>query len=77
MNTEVSAHLLVLANENGGGFNVQPGQQQAGGKVEVNLIQRPHHDEYSNKLWIPTAHRAEPQLNANRERCSNGGPGMQ
>lgn len=35
MTTAVSAHLVVLANENGGGFNVQPGQQQAGGKVET------------------------------------------
>ncbi|KAG8008715.1 Ataxin-7-like protein 3, partial [Nibea albiflora] len=31
MTTAPSAHLVVLANENGGGFNVQPGQQQAGG----------------------------------------------
>lgn len=34
MTTAVSAHLVVLANENGGGFDVQPGQQQAGGTVE-------------------------------------------
>lgn len=34
MTTAVTAHLVVLANENGGGFNVQPGQQQAGGRVE-------------------------------------------
>lgn len=34
MTTAASAHLVVLANENGGGFNVQPGQQQAGGTVE-------------------------------------------
>lgn len=34
MNTAASAHLVVLANENGGGFNVQPGQQQAGGTVQ-------------------------------------------
>lgn len=32
MTTAASAHLvLLLANENGGGFSVQPGQQQAGG----------------------------------------------
>lgn len=34
MTTAVSVHLVVLANENGGGFNVQPGQQQAGGTAE-------------------------------------------
>lgn len=34
MTTEALVHLAVLANENGGGFNVQPGQQQAGGAVE-------------------------------------------
>lgn len=33
MTTAVSAHLVILANENGGGFNVQHGQQQAGGTV--------------------------------------------
>lgn len=34
MTTAVTAHLVVLANENGGGFNVRPGQQQAGGTVK-------------------------------------------
>lgn len=34
MTTAALVHLAVLANENGGGFNVQPGQQQAGGTVE-------------------------------------------
>lgn len=34
MTTAASAHLVVLANENGGGFDVQPGQQQAGGTVQ-------------------------------------------
>lgn len=34
MTTAVTAHLIVLANENGGGFNVRPGQQQAGGTVK-------------------------------------------
>lgn len=33
MTTAVAAHLVLLANENGGGFNVQPGQQQAGGTL--------------------------------------------
>lgn len=34
MTTAALVHLAVLANENGGGFNVQPGQQQAGGAAE-------------------------------------------
>lgn len=34
MTTAVTAHLVVLANENGGGFNVRPGQQQVGGTVK-------------------------------------------
>lgn len=44
MTTAVSAHLVVLANENGGGFNVQPGQQQAGGNIRA----RPQEDNSTN-----------------------------
>lgn len=44
MTTAVSAHLVVLANENGGGFNVQPGQQQAGGNIRA----RPQDDNSTN-----------------------------
>ena len=39
MTTAAADHLILLANENGGGFNVQPGQQQAGGTVESTRLQ--------------------------------------
>lgn len=60
MTTAVSAHLVVLANENGGGFNVQPGQQQAGGTVQqshkIVMLQRcttPADTTYTNTELCP------------------------
>jgi hypothetical protein len=67
MNTAVSAHLVILANENGRGFNVQPGQQQAGGKVcggrlcarlHVRLARLMSHQHYGPSYttqWWPIA----------------------